>query len=338
MKQNITITDIAREAGVSIATVSRVLNGKVNVASEKKDKIEAIIKKYDFHPNALARGLINTRAGIIGMITADIRNLYYSSLYVSCETAAAEQGYNLILCNSYGEREKEFELLEKLAHQNVDAIILLGGAVDDVNTDPAFADRVNAISQHIPFVITGHLTGTSCTQVNINTVKAMTIVMQYLSKNPLLKKIALIGGTNKAKNTLDLRTCFQKMLKQADLEYLPAFDIQNGRYDMAGGYHSMNHLLADGHRPDAVIAVNDFTAIGAYRSIQEHKLSIPSDISLISFDNTYLCTITQPPLTSVSYNYQLFGKTIIDNALALIDGKEVPQETLITPELIIRES
>ncbi len=339
MKKNITIVDIAKEAGVSIATVSRVLTGNAKVNKEKKEKINEIIKKYDFHPNILARGLIQTKTNTIGILTADIRNPYYSSLFVSCEKAAAAHGYYLTLCNSFGDSLREFELIDNLAHQKVDAIILIGGAPDNLYTDFEYAEKVNRITDSIPVLVTGRLDGTNCTRINIDPLKSIQLVMDYIAQNKNFKKIGFIGGSKKVIFSVELRTGFKKFLHQYDLEYYPEFDIANDHYDDIGGYLAMNQILSRSDRPDIVIAVNDFTAVGAMRAISEHNLKIPDDISIISFDDTFIASLMNPPLTSVSYNYGLFGYTIIENAIRLIQKKEdVPPVTYLQPKLIVRDS
>ena len=128
----ITIYDIAKEAGVSPATVSRVLTKNAKVRPENRQKVEALIAKYNFKPNVLAKGLADTRTKTIGVLAADIRNPYYAALFVACEQAAREAGYTVVLYNSLGKTENEVELLGKLQEQKVDAIIQLGGRVDDL--------------------------------------------------------------------------------------------------------------------------------------------------------------------------------------------------------------
>lgn len=337
-KKNITIVDIAKEAGVSIATVSRVLTGNAKVNEEKKQRINEIIKKYDFHPNVLARGLIQTKTNTIGILTADIRNPYYSSLFVSCENAAADRGYSLLLCNSFSDRLKEFELIDNLANQKVDAIILIGGAPDELETDLEYVEKVNKITNSIPVIVTGRLDGTNCTRINIDYLKSISLVMEYISQNKNFKKIAFIGGSQKVTSSVELRNGFKKMLSKLNLKYYPEFDVPNNRYDDQGGYDAMNQILNLKERPDVVIAVNDITAVGAMHAINEHNLKIPDDISIITFDDTFIASLMNPALTSVSYNYVSFGYKIIETTINLIEQKEVEPITLIQPKLVVRES
>lgn len=337
MGKAITICDIAKEAGVSISTVSRVLTGNARVKEDKKQRIREIINKYDFHPNLLARGLIQTKTMQIGIITADVCNPYYSAMFVSCEKAANSLGYTLLLSDSFGDRGKEFELLEKMVSQRVDAIILIGGLVDELVTDTEFAEKVNLITNQIPVIVTGRLDGTNCSRVNIDGNRAMELVMEYLI-SCRYKKIAFAGGSPTVKFTTELRAAYHKLLKSYGFQYNPAFDVPNQYYDENGGYAAMSQILKEKELPDAVIAVNDLTAAGVMRAVTEHHLRIPEDIGVISFDNTYIAPLVTPQLTSVGYNYDEYGKIIVKNAVAAIAGDGVPHETLIEPEIAIRQS
>ena len=150
----ITIYDIAKEAGVSASTVSRVLTNSANVRKEKKEKVLALIEKYNFKPNALAKGLADTKTRTIGVLAADIRNPYYASLFVACENAARAVNYTVVLCNSLGEMTKEIELLGKLQEQKVDAIIQFGGRVDDLVSNEEYVELINQVMTTIPVVVT----------------------------------------------------------------------------------------------------------------------------------------------------------------------------------------
>ncbi|MCR5218359.1 LacI family DNA-binding transcriptional regulator [Treponema sp.] len=338
MKKSITIVDIAKEAGVSVSTVSRVLTGKVKVNEEKRRIVQAVIDKYNFQPNAMARGLINSKSNLIGILTADIRNPYYSTLIVSCEQAATERGYNLLLCNSFSDRLNEFSLLDRLSQQKVDAMILIGGAPDEVETDKEYAEKINALLEETPVIITGNLNGTNCKRVNIDENRAMQLIMDYILSLDGIKSVAFAGGSRRYISNVTLRDCYKNMLEKKGLKYIPEFDVENERYDEIGGREAMDKILSNGKVPDVVIAVNDFTAVGILKSIHEHNLRVPEDISVVSFDDTYIASLVTPQLTSVGYNYWEFGEKIISTAIKLIDKREVPEEIFIEPKLIIRNS
>jgi len=337
-KDNINIYAIAKEAGVSPATVSRVLTKSARVSKEKRDKVQALIEKYNFRPNALARKLSNTESKTIGFLSQDIRNPFYASLFVECEKAANARGYSVLLCNSLGENELEDSHLENLFAQRVDAIIQTGGRVDELISDEEYVEHVNNIADSIPVVITGKLEGAECYQVNTDEGYAMELLMEYLISLGH-RDIALIGGRKNVKSTYDKQLRYRQLLRRHAIEFNKEWIIEGERYDIETGYKCMNQLFDSNKKlPSALIAINDFTAIGVMHSIREHGLDIPNDISIASFDNTFVSEVSIPKLTTVAYNYKLFGEKLVEVAIDAIHKKEPLRMQLIKSELVIRES
>lgn len=341
--KKITIYEIAKEAGVSPATVSRVLTGNANVKQEKKEKVLELIKKYNFKPSAVARGLSDTKSRIIGIIVADIRNTYYADMYVACENAANKEGYSVMLMNSFGRVDMEIKQLGKLVQWRADAIIQLGGAVDSLTTDPSYVKEVNRLLGNIPLVVTGKLDNTSCYQVQIDAAAAMDMLVQHLVSNGN-KRIALVGGRLDVESTYIKYNEFFKLTKELGLENSPLYTDNFGGYGIEEGTASMNELierfsLAGKPLPEAVICINDSTAAGVIKSIRKHGLKIPEDITVVSYDNTNLCEVAEPGLTSVAYDYEKYGKTLVRTAIDVADGKSADKQTLIKPSgLMVRKS
>lgn len=333
----ITIYDIAKEAGVSPSTVSRVLTNSANVRSEKREKVQALIDKYNFKPNALAKGLADTKTRTIGVLAADIRNPYYASMFVALEKAAREAQYTVLLCNSLGETATEKELLGKLQEQRVDAIIQLGGRVDDLVSNEDYVEVINQVMASIPVIVTGKLDGTRCNVVRIDSMQAMQLLMEHLISLGH-EKIALIGGRKNVLATFEKFQRYKQILKEKMIEYNPELVADDSGYDYESGYNSMNQMFAKNIYPTAVIAINDFAAMGIMRSIKEHGLKVPEDISLVSYDNTYMAELTNPKLTSIDYNYDEFGAKLVETAISLIEKKKTGKVRMVNPTLIIRES
>lgn len=333
----ITIYDIAKEAGVSASTVSRVLTNSANVRKEKKEKVLALIEKYNFKPNALAKGLADTKTRTIGVLAADIRNPYYASLFVACENAARAVNYTVVLCNSLGEMAKEMELLGKLQEQKVDAIIQFGGRVDDLVSNEEYVELINQVMTSTPVVVTGKLDGTRCHSVRIDSMKAMELLMEHLLKLGH-KRIALVGGRKDVLATFEKLQRYKQILKEYMIEYDPQLVSEDSSYDFESGYRDMNRMLDKGIRPTAVIAINDFCAMGIMKSLTEHHLRIPEDISVVSYDNTYMAEMAMPRLTSIDYNYEEYGRKLIDTATAMIEGRKIGQLRMVTPTLVVRDS
>lgn len=337
-KNNINIYTIANEAGVSPATVSRVLTGSARVSEDKRKKVEMLIKQYDFKPNALARGLTNIETKIIGILVSDIRNPFYATMVVECERCANDNGYMLMLCNSLGSNSMEYTHIEKLASQQVDAIIQIGGKVEELVSDEIYVEMINRIANKIPILITGKLDGADCYQVNLNEVQAMEIVMEYLIENGH-QEIALVGGRPDVKSTMEKRFRYRQIMQKYGLSVREDYIITSNTYDIEGGYEAMKSCMREGlPMPSAIIAINDFTAVGIMRYLKEQGFSVPKDVSVASFDNTYMAGGYEPSLTSVGYDYKAFGESLVKTAIAAIHKEEPPRTQLIKSKLFIRES
>lgn len=334
--KGITIYDIASEAGVSVATVSRVLTNNANVRPEKKEKVQQLINKYNFRPNAMARGLTDATNRVIGIIAADVRNAYYANVFVACETEARKVGYRVMLCNSLGQVEREEEQLEMLYEQRVGAIIHLGGRADDLTSDVEYVERVNMFFDSIPLVVTGKLDGTMCYQVQIDAMKAMDLAMEHLIGLGH-KQIALVGGRLDVLSTFEKLQRYRQILKNCHLDYCEGY-VRTGGYDYETGYSEMNELFRCNRMPTAVIAINDYAAAGVVHSIIEHGCQVPGDISVISYDNTKVAELLTPRMTSIDYCYDEFARKLVGTALAAISGKSMPRIQMQSPELVVRES
>lgn len=336
-KKTITIYDIAKEAGVSASTVSRVLTNSANVRSEKKDKILALIEKYNFKPNIMARGLADTKTRTIGILSADIRNPYYASMFIACEKAAREAGYTAVLCNFLGDEESEKKFLVSLQEQKVDAIIQFGGRVDDLVSNEEYVELVNRIMAKTPVIVTGKLDGTTCHAVRIDSMQAMELLMEHLISLGH-RQIALVGGRHDVLATFEKFQRYKQILTENHIPYDPQLVTDKGSYDFETAYRQMAELLDNGAKMTAVIAINDFSAMGIMKCLTEHGYRIPEDISVVSYDNTYMAEMCSPPLTSVDYNYEEYGRKLIDTAVALIEGRPAERLRMVMPTLVVRNS
>ena len=336
-ERKINIYDIAKEAQVSPATVSRVIGGKVKVSEEKQKRVQEVIDKYHFKPNALAKGLSGEKTHIIGIIVSDIRNPYYSQLYVECEKAAAEYGYTLLLSDSLGENVREKELLEKLAGQSVDAIIQIGGSIDTCEMEQGYMKRLNHIAKRIPVVTSVRQEALDCYSVSVDEVQSVELATQYLLQQGH-RHIVFVGGNDSVLATKVKKERFMEMLKEAEIGKKKKYCVQTNGFTVEEGYEVMSRLLENKKNPTAILAVNDVVAMGIYKAIAQAGLQIPKDIAVASFDNTFISKMANPPLTSVDYHYEKFGQVLIQTAVDAIEGKEQQQHKVIPLELKERQS
>lgn len=332
----VTIYDIAKEAGVSPATVSRVLTKSARVSPAKKQAVQALIEKYNFQPNALAKSLSDTQTRVIGLMVADIRNPFYSELSVACENAASRRGYTVLLCNAFNDEMLEESHLDKFTAQRVDAIIQIGCRVDDLVSDPAYVERVNRIAQTIPFISTGKLENGNIYSLGIDHAEAIRLAFEHLlALNH--RRIALLGGALTVRSTYEKWMQYIYLLGANGLPVRKEY-VQEGSYSFQSGIECMNRLLKLDEPPTAIIAINDYTATGVVAALNAAGYSVPRDFSVISHDNTHLSEMITPRLTSIDYGYSEMGEGLVDIALRLVNGKDVQREKLIMPTLVQRDS
>lgn len=336
-KRDVTIYDIAKEAGVSPSTVSRILTGSARVRPEKAERVRELILKYDFKPNPMARGLSETRSKIIGMLCADIANPYYASLFAACERAAFEQGYTLVSFTTMSNPNLERLFLDKLSELRVEAVILCGGRVDLTSVDEDFLVKIQEVSKSTPVVVAGKLNGCDCYQVCIDFPYAMDLALSHMLSLGH-KDIAFLSSVNKYFITAEKVSAFRRGMTAAGLSVREDFIIDVGDYDVKSGVLGMDALLKRDALPTAVIAINDQVAAGAIQSIYTHGLRVPSDISVIGFDGTFITEATSPRLTSVANDYPSYGRMLVETAAAAIEQKDIARLQTHRPSLAEKHS
>jgi DNA-binding LacI/PurR family transcriptional regulator len=336
-KKTVTVYDIAKEAGVSPATVSRVLTGNAGVKEEKKKKVMEIIDKYNFQPNALARSLFKKETKTIGIILPDVRNPFFSTVYLMADKASLKYGYIMMLCNSMSDGELESQYLQSLAEKQVDAMIFLGGRVNDISITKKQIRELENISSKMPLVlVNGVVEGLDCYKITTDEDKGIEKLVDYLISLGH-RDIGIIGGIESITSTAIKHSAFKKTLNKYGIELNENWVITGG-YSIEDGKKLIKDIAMQSHKPSAVIAINDFVAVGAIKGAQEIGLSVPQDISITGFDDTYLSEIISPQLTTVGHNYELIGEAAVDTIINAISNKNAKKEIIIDTELVIRDS
>lgn len=334
--ETITVYDIAKEAGVSPATVSRVLTNNARVSDEKKKRVQEIIDKYDFEPNGFARSLSKQESKTIGMIVPDIRNPFYSTLFVNCEMEASRFGYNMILCNTINELSSEGGHLRNLSEKRVDAIIQVGGSADEVHPDPAYIALVDKIAGKIPTVIAGELEGANVFRIIPENTHGMNILLDYLTGLGH-REIALIGGRDTVIPTLKKRAALRNYLKENDLPLREDYII-DAAYTVEGGYEGMQKLFEIGNLPTAIIGINESAAMGVMKALNERGLRIPEDMTLVGYDDTFYSEMITPQLTCISYNLKAYAELIMETIMNILGKNETDRLQYIQTYLVERSS
>ena len=337
MQKTITIYDIATEAKVSAATVSRVLANSAGVKPEKYERVMQVVNKYHFRPNALAKGLSQTHSKMIGMLCPDVRNPYYSNVFVECEKAASENGYTLVLNNTFAREDLEIAFIQKMMEQRVESLIICGGVADWRPLPDAYSRTLQLCAAQIPVVATGRLPIENCSRVCEDHVNGMRQAIEYLQSLGH-RKIAFLHGFKNIYQTQVKIEAFRNIMEEFGLPMREEYLVDAGSFDEHGGVYGMNRLLALPDQPTAVVAINDMMAVGTLQAILQLGYSVPENYSLIGFDDIDLTELINPHINSIHFDYRAMGQALIGAAVGAINGETEKKDVILPTRLVIRDS
>lgn len=326
-----TIYTVAEEAGVSIATVSRVLNGNARVSEETRARVRRTMDTLNYQPNASARGLAANTTGTLALVFPALSGPFFSTLIQGAETEAGDSGYYLLIYGTSGDTlETENQTLGLLAGK-VDGMILTTGSVSHCYLQ-ALQEKV------VPIVMLGGVpSGMTVDSIGPDNVGGAAKIVAHLIGHGY-RRIAMIKGSETQSHASDREIGYQKALCDHGLSFYPELVIA-GAFDERSGYAAMLQLLQRNPIPEAVFAANDQMAFGAMAAIHENGLCVPGDIALAGFDNIEMARYVQPPLTTVHQDIHGQGQLAVrmliarvNEADAVVENKEIPTE------LVIRQS
>lgn len=330
-----TINDVAREAGVSITTVSRVLNNNYPVKQETRLRIEKAIEKLNYKPNAAARSLITKKTSIIGVIVPGITNLFFPTIVEAVEDIAKAKGYSISLGNTRGDASEEIKLIEDLKARLVDGIVVI-----DPNMDNLKNGYYDKLSKQIPLIIVnGAPSGEKCSFVcydeEVGTVEAFNYLLELGHK-----KIAFIRGHKSLSYDIKEKI-YKSILKSNGIDYMCILNVGKGNsIEVVDKTEAeARKLLLSENRPTAVFACNDLMAVGAMNACNKLNIRVPEDLSILGFDNTLFSNLANPKLTTVDLNMKEIGHRAAFELIDLIQNNGRSRKKLIfDTKLIIRES
>lgn len=328
----VTIYDVAREAGVSMATVSRVVNNNPNVKPQTRKKVYEAIERLGYRPNAVARGLASKKTTTVGVVIPDIANANFAEVARGIEDIANMYHYNIILCNADKRKDKEIRVINTLLEKQVDGLLFMGGAVTE--------EHIQAFrTSNVPIV----LCATTDDKESIPSVDIDHEGAAFDAVNRLIaeghKSIAMISGTlQDPANGYARFQGFKRALEQAGLSYSEDF-VRVGNYKYESGIEATQYFLDLPQRPTAIFAATDEMAIGAIHCIQDAGLSVPDDISVISVDNSRISSMVRPQLTTVAQPMYDIGAVSMRLLTKLMKKEAVEDAKVTLPhELISRQS
>ena len=336
-KKNVTIYDIAREAGVSPATVSRILTGSASVRQEKRERVNSLIAKYQFRPNAMARALSETHTRLIGMVSADVSNSYYHSLFTACTNAARKRGYSLLLFNTMSRAELENAAIVRLIELRVDAMIIAGGRVDLAQPDGAFLGVLRSTVGRVPVVVASRSPLAEVPGVAVDHVGSMDIALRHLVSLGH-REIGFVYTGRQFYGTVEKLLRFRAVLAEYGLPVREEWMLEVPDYDIDSGRVGADRLLRLSEKPTAVLGLNDMISIGLLKQLTDRGVRVPEQLSLLSFDDTYITSLTTPGISSVDYDYTLFAAQLTDTAIACAEGRTAPRQQLVAPSLSLKGS
>jgi len=296
------IIDVAKKAGVSIATVSRVINGSDKVKPETREHVMAVVEKLQYIPNPAARGLIMKRTEAIGLLLPDLHGEFFSEIIRGADNAVQAQGYHLIVSSSHND-PKEIEAALRFMRGRVDALIVMSPRVDSEillanlpKSLPVVLLNCRTSNPHFDTIMTDGFGG----------AKEMT---NYLIEQGHKKIAVITGGQNNIESQERLRgylTAFtdKGLVPNKSLEF-------EGNFTQMSGYESVKEIFKLKNTPTAIFAFNDSMAIGAIKAIREEGFKIPADISICGFDDTPMAKFISPSLTSVHVPIPELGEMAI---------------------------
>jgi len=328
-----TIQDVAKYAGVSVATVSHVINNTHYVSPELSQRVDEAIRALNYQPNKLARALNRRDIPLLALIVPDISNPYWSSFSRAVQDIADPCEYSVIVCSSDGLYEREKRFLRSLSG-------LIGGIIIHPY-HVTLADVNQLIGGKIPVLILGDFISDEAQPQNWDQVASNNLESAQLVVEHLIglghRKIAFIQGPEGTPTSKRRLAGFLRALETAGI---PVVDdlIVTGDYTHKGGYLAMKDLLNRHLRPTAVACANDLSALGALEAAKQMGLSIPQDLSIVGFDNIDEAALASPPLTTVHLSPRHIGKVAAETLIERMKGRQEPIRVLIEGSLVIRKS
>lgn len=326
----LTIKDIANEAGVSVTTVSRVINNKPDVSDDTRNRVKEVINRLGYNPNKIARGLVLQKTYTIGLIIPDISNPFFPEVVKGVEDRSRERNYSVIFCNTDNKKEEERKAIELLKSKQVDGIILslsLG--------NKEILDKLE--DEEFPVVqIDRKISSSLFPAVIIDNVLSAYQATQYLIKRGhrdiahITGDLDTITGRNRLKG-------FNKACNEMGYKIREEW-IVRGDYSMESGYRAMMVLLNQPQSPTAVFAANDLMALGAYEAVYEKGLEIPGDVSIIGHDDIDIAGIIRPGLTTMSQPKYEMGQRAADVLINEIEGTMNTGDIILDMKLVERSS
>ena len=328
-----TLHEVARRAGVSAMTVSRVVNGRDRVHSETRQRVEEAIQALDYVPNRIARGLISQKTQTIGIIVPDIVNPFFAPVVRGAESAARKAGYRVLLCNSEGDLRLEREYIEDLVAHRVEGLLLAPAS------DRSRSSILSLLRGGFPLVLIDRaLPDADCDLIVSDNAQGARRLIEHLIAIGH-REIAHVSDAEDTSTGRERLRGYREALEAAGIPFQPELVIRT-TVDRIGGYRAAQEILARDPLPTAIFAVNNMTAVGTMEALRERGLSVPKDMGLVCFDDVEHLAVLSPILTVIDQPAQTFGSLGVQLLLERMTGKanSRPRRIILQTDLIVRQS
>ncbi|ONN27498.1 LacI family transcriptional regulator [Thermosipho affectus] len=325
MMQRPGIKEVAKKAGVSISTVSRVLNNSAPVSEELEKRVKKAIEELGYYPSSIAKGLRKGRTGTIGFILPDITNPFFANIVRGAEDYLRKKGYNLILCNSDQDRKQETELLKILISKHIDGLLFTGTG----SSNPLLVEKIR---KGLKVVFLDRIfEEINSSYVIVDNKIGMNLLLDYLIDVGHRNFIFINGN----KETFSAKIRYEVFAERARTEKLE-FKHYFTEFSYDAGYKKAKRLKG---LPDVILCGNDLIAYGVIEALEEKGYKVPEDVSVTGFDDIPFSKHFKPPLTTVYQPMYEMGRKSAKLLLEIIEEKKVSNKGIVLlPKLVIRES
>ncbi|NGQ96698.1 LacI family transcriptional regulator [Brevibacillus sp. SYP-B805] len=325
---NITIKKIAELAGVSSATVSRILNNTGRYSEETKERVLEIIRDYNYRTNVVAKSLRTNKSKTIGVIVPDITNEFFANIVLAIENYSVPNGYSIFICNTSEDHEKEKMFVRDLEAKGVDGIIYLSG-------NKQIPEQTT--SKHLPTVCIDRNPGNK----EIVVVESDNFSGGFIATEELIqqgcKRIVIIKDERDVSPMAERYRGYREALQKHGIP-LDENLVVNVKVDVHEATKAVQHLISRGTAFDAIFACTDWLAIGAINALHQHQILIPDEVKIIGFDNISVAQHSYPPLTTVEQDKTKLGEIAAQILLDMIDQKKPQKQNIVLPVSLVKRN
>jgi Transcriptional regulators len=321
--------DVAKQAGVSLTTVSHVLNKTRYTAPETEKRVLEVVQRLNFHKNVHARRLAMTRSDLLGLVISEIANPYFPEIIKAFQAAAWARNYDVLLCNTEHDSSRTRTAIQKLLESDVCGVAVITSTVDrQMLADLTAAGIALSFSNSGP-------AATLISNIAIDYSCGVAEAIEYMAGLGH-RSFAVIAGPQENRTAVAIRNAFVTGLEQRRLFHCPVID---SNFKVDGGASAVRSLLSRSEPPTAILCGNDLIAMGAMSALEEANVRVPEDVSVVGFDDIFFSSLARPPLTTIRVPRERLGSLAFEALQKILSSKRKSgSEYSLKTELVVRKS